>query len=173
MPCESSLADHVQPGLELRDNTFVHRPDIPALSWRHLCRILRSAPVSGLLCALMNLRELAYRDEIVRRGIEHVKKLRPCSFEATELEKRPTQGDPGGQIRWMLRETGLANPDRLFTVASAPVFLRELRKSNRRRILKDPASKVFNPGVVGHPYSLRHCHVLRNARRASQTVRDG
>jgi hypothetical protein len=30
------------------------------------------------------------------------------------------------------------------------VFFGELRKSNRRRILLDPASKVFNPRVVVH-----------------------
>ena len=58
----------------------------------------------------------------------------------------------------MLRETRLADPDGLFAVAGPPVFLCKLRKSNRRRILKDPASKVFNPGVVGHPYSLSHSH---------------
>jgi hypothetical protein len=30
------------------------------------------------------------------------------------------------------------------------MFLRELRKSNRRRILLDPASKFFNPWTVRH-----------------------
>src|ERR1700752_1891081 len=98
----------------------------------------------------MNLRELAYRNEVVRSGVEHVKKLGPCIVEATELEERPAQRDPGGQIRRMLRKTGLADPDGLFTVASPPVFLCKLRKSNRRRILKDPASKVFNPGMIRH-----------------------
>jgi hypothetical protein len=98
----------------------------------------------------MNLRELAYRDEIVRSGIEHAKKFVPCIFEATELEERPTQRDPGGQIRRMLRETGLADPDGLFTVASPPAFLGELRKSNRRRILLDPASKVLDSRVFRH-----------------------
>ena len=106
----------------------------------------------------MNLGELAYGDEIVWSGVEHAKKLGACISEATELEKRPAQRDPGGQVRRMLRETGLADPDGLFTFASPPVFLCKLRKSNRRRIPKDPASKVFNPGVVGHPYSLSHRH---------------
>jgi hypothetical protein len=34
------------------------------------------------------------------------------------------------------------------------VLLGKLRKSNRRRIPQDPASKVFNPGVVAHSNSL-------------------
>jgi hypothetical protein len=34
------------------------------------------------------------------------------------------------------------------------VLFGKLRKSNRRRIPLDPASKVFNPRVVGHPYIM-------------------
>ena len=37
-----------------------------------------------------------------------------------------------------------------FEIPGTPVLFRELRKRNRRRILLDPASKVFNPGVLGH-----------------------
>jgi hypothetical protein len=33
----------------------------------------------------------------------------------------------------------------------APELLRKLCKRNRRRVLLDPASKVFDPRVVGHP----------------------
>ena len=50
----------------------------------------------------------------------------------------------------MLIEAGLTDPDGLQVVADPPVFLCELGKSNRRRILLDPASKVFDPGVVDH-----------------------
>jgi hypothetical protein len=37
------------------------------------------------------------------------------------------------------------------------VFLGELRKRNRRRILEDPAPKVFNPLAVRHG---RYCTVI-------------
>jgi hypothetical protein len=111
-----------------------------------------------MLRALVDLGELAYRDQIVRGGVEHAKKLRACIFQAAQFKEGTTECDPRGQIGRMLSETGLANPDRLFAVTGSPVFLCKLRKSNRRRILKDPASKVFNPGVVGHPYSLSHSY---------------
>jgi hypothetical protein len=40
------------------------------------------------------------------------------------------------------------------------VLLGELRKRNRRRILLDPASQVFNLRVVCHAYILwGYCHV--------------
>jgi hypothetical protein len=51
----------------------------------------------------------------------------------------------------MLRESRLADPHRFLAVACAPVLLGKLRKSNRRRIFQDPASKVFNPRIVRHP----------------------
>jgi hypothetical protein len=111
-----------------------------------------------MLRALVDLGELAYRDQIVRGGVEHAKKLRAGIFQAAQFKEGTTECDPRGQIGRMLSETGLANPDRLFAVTGSPVFLCKLRKSNRRRILKDPASKVFNPGVVGHPYSLSHSY---------------
>jgi len=106
----------------------------------------------------MNLGELADGDEIVWSGVEHAKKLGARIFETAQFKEGATERDPRRQIGRMLRQTCLADPDGFFAVAGPPVFLCKLRKSNRRRIPKDPASKVFNPGVVGHPYSLSHSH---------------
>ncbi len=47
-------------------------------------------------------------------------------------------------------ETGAAGCDRFVELTRAAVFLGELRESNRRRVLLDPASKVVNAGGRGH-----------------------
>jgi hypothetical protein len=53
----------------------------------------------------------------------------------------------------VLRQTGPADANGVFELAGPAMLLRELRKSNRRRIPLDPASKFFNPQVVRHgPY---------------------
>jgi hypothetical protein len=102
----------------------------------------------------MNLCELADGNQVVRGGIQYAKELRPRFFEPTELEESPSERDTCRDIRGMLGKTGLANPDSFLAVASAPVLLGKLRKRNRRRIFLNPASKVFNPWVVRHPYII-------------------
>ena len=103
----------------------------------------------------MDLGELAYRDEIVGGGVEHAKELGARIFEAAKFEEGATERDPRGEIGRVLGQTSLADPDGLFAVAGPPVFLCKLRKSNRRRILKDPASKVFNPEGCPTPLQLK------------------
>ena len=50
-------------------------------------------------------------------------------------------------------QPGAAGIDRFLILLRPPALFGELRKSNRRRILLDPASEVFYPLVVGHrPY---------------------
>ena len=98
----------------------------------------------------MDLCELTYRNEIVGGSIEHAKELGACIVEAPKFEEGPTECDPRRQISGVLSQTSLAHPNGLFAVARPPVFLCKLRKSNRRRILKDPASKIFNPRVIRH-----------------------
>jgi hypothetical protein len=53
------------------------------------------------------------------------------------------------------------------------MFFGKLRKSNRRRILLDPASKFFNPRVVRHgPYgTTTGLNVVAVRPRLSVTVR--
>ena len=104
--------------------------------------------------SLMYFRELAGGDEVVWRRIEDAKKLTARFLETVKLEEGPAQGDPRRQIGGMLREARLAHPNSFFEVSRPPVLLGKLRKSNRRRIRLDPASKIFNPRVVGHPYIM-------------------
>ena len=50
----------------------------------------------------------------------------------------------------MLREAGATDADRLFVVAGAPVFLRQLRERYGRRVGGDPAAELFNARSDGH-----------------------
>ena len=50
----------------------------------------------------------------------------------------------------MLGQPGARDANRLFELSGTPMFLGKLRKRNRRRILEDPASKIFNPLAVRH-----------------------
>ena len=50
----------------------------------------------------------------------------------------------------MNRETGAAGFNRLVEPPGAAELLRELGKSNRRRVALNPASKIFNPLIVRH-----------------------
>jgi hypothetical protein len=97
-----------------------------------------------------NIVERAARSDIVRRRLEDPLELGFRLFDTTELEERPAERDPGREVRGMLFEAGLRDPDRLRVFADPPVFFGELRKSNRRRILLDPASKFLNPRIVVH-----------------------
>ena len=48
----------------------------------------------------------------------------------------------------MIREAGAADADGFVVVARAAALLRQLRKSNRRRVRLDPASKFENAWIV-------------------------
>jgi hypothetical protein len=50
----------------------------------------------------------------------------------------------------MNRQAARTHVDRFLMLAGAAKFLRELRKRNRRRVLLDPASKIFDPWIVCH-----------------------
>ena len=154
MPCESSLADRVQPGLKLREHPFVRRPDILVLP-RRLYVILWHTPVDGLPGALIDLCQITYRNEIVGGSVEHTEELGARIVEAPKFVQGPAECDPRRQIRGVLGQTGLAHPNGLFAVTGPPVFLRELCKRNRRRILQDPASKILNPRVIRHALDYR------------------
>jgi hypothetical protein len=102
----------------------------------------------------MNLRQFANGNQVLGRGIEHAQEFSTCVLEAAEFKKSAAERDTGRQICRVLCETRLADPDGFFTVARPAILFGELRKRNRRRILLNPASKVFNPRVVRHVYSL-------------------
>src|SRR5262245_19080747 len=151
---ESFLRDHFQPRVEFRDDSFVNRSPVGCACGRALRRFDSGPEMSGLMRPLMDLGELAHGNEVVWRGVEDTKKLGSSLFQAAKLEQGSTKGHPRRQIGGMLRESRFAHPHRFLAVACPPVLFRKLRKSNRRRIPEDPASKAFNPRVVRHPYIM-------------------
>ena len=101
---------------------------------------------------MVNLGDAADGRQVFRRGSEDVFQLGVRRVEVVHLEQRAPERDAGGQIAGMDREARAAGLDRLFVAASAPVLFGELRKRNRRRVLLDPASKLFNARIVRHVY---------------------
>jgi hypothetical protein len=147
MPCESSLGYRSQPGLEFREHAVVRRA---GRRWnRHVSRITRTT-IRGLPGSLMDLGELADSDRVVRGGVEHSKEFGPRLLITTEFKQGAAQRHPGGQISGMLGQPRLADSDGFLAVASPSILFRKLRKSNRRRILLNPASKIPNPRVIRH-----------------------
>jgi hypothetical protein len=53
-------------------------------------------------------------------------------------------------------QAGAADVDGFLDLPRAAALLCELRKCNRRRILLDPASKIFDPLIVCHSLHLLH-----------------
>src|SRR5262245_1237290 len=71
-------------------------------------------------------------------------------FEPTQMQERASEGHVCREVPGMAFKSPAAHLDRFFMPADAAALFGELRKSNRRRILFDPASKVFEAGVVRH-----------------------
>jgi hypothetical protein len=70
------------------------------------------------------------------------------------LHQGTAERDTRRQIARVDREAIAAGVDSFSMATSAAIFLRKLRKRNRRRILLDSASKVFNPIVFRHSAAL-------------------
>ena len=147
MPCESSLRYCSQPGLEFPEHAVVRRAG--RLWNRNVSRITRTT-IRGLLGSLMDLGELADCDRIVRGRVEHSKEFGPRLLITTEFKQGAAQRHSGGQIGGMPGQPRLADSDGFLAVASPSILFRKLRKSNRRRVLLNPASKIPNPRVIRH-----------------------
>jgi hypothetical protein len=104
-----------------------------------------------LLGSLVYLSELPDRDQIVGSPIQDTQEFSARLFESAQIEEGTAKGNSRGQIRGMLCQPSLAHADGFLVVAGPTVLLGKLRKRNRRRIFLDPASKVCNPTVFGHP----------------------
>ena len=64
-------------------------------------------------------------------------------LELPELDQRPAEGDARGEIRRVNFEAGAADVDSFLKHRRAPVLFSELGESNRRRVLLDPSSEIF------------------------------
>ena len=99
----------------------------------------------------MDLREPADGREVLRRALEHPLELELPFVELTELDERAAEGDARREVSGMNREAGPAGVDRfLMYFSGPPALFGELGKSNRRRILLDPASQIVNARIFGH-----------------------
>src|SRR5689334_4167419 len=73
----------------------------------------------------------------------------------------------------MMNETCAADDDSFIAVAGPAAFLRKLRKSNRRRVRLDPASKFDQAWIVAaHADSLWDDNLLRRRRLLAVAVSD-
>jgi hypothetical protein len=103
-----------------------------------------------LAAPVMNLRKAANGGQIFWRTLDDHRQFSLGVVVLSEFDERPAQRDARGQIARMDGEPGAADLDGFGMLPRPPVLLRELRERDRRRILLDPASKIFNPGIVGH-----------------------
>jgi len=87
----------------------------------------------------VDLREAAGGRDVLRRGPKDGFELLACGIELAGFDQCAAERDPRRQIRRMALKTVEAGLDRFVAASEAPVFLRECRKRNLRRIRLDPA----------------------------------
>ena len=100
--------------------------------------------------SMMYFGDATNRCQVLGSGAEYPFELRLRRVELVNLEECPPERDARGKIPGMDGETGSAGVNRIFIQPGAAVLFGELRKRNRRRILLDPASKLFYAGIVRH-----------------------
>ena len=90
------------------------------------------------------------RRQVLRRGVEHPLQLVLRLLQLPHLDQRPAERHVRRQVARMVREAGPAGLDRLLEAACPAVFFGELREGNRRLVLLDSASKLFDARVFSH-----------------------
>src|SRR5262245_1993175 len=138
-------------GLRNRFRKFSDR----ALEFRIIRRQLKRRCVELLrvrriAASAVHVAESTKGRQVLRRTLKNHVQFLLSFVELIQLEERATEGHPRGQITGMLGETPPADLNRFFMPAEAAALFSELRKSNRRRILFDPASKIFQSLVFRH-----------------------
>ena len=89
--------------------------------------------------------EAANGRQVLGRAFQDELELLLRFIEMSELDQDTTERDVGGEIAGVNRETGAAGGYGFRELAGAAVLFGELGESDRRRILLDPASQVFEP----------------------------
>jgi hypothetical protein len=120
-----------------------------ALSGRNGCRITAETKRRPM-GSLMDRGERADGSLIVRRRVEHSEELGTRLLIAAQLEQGAAERHSRRLVSRVLGQTGLAHLDGFLAVTGTAVLFRKLRKSNRRRILVNPASKILNSRVIRH-----------------------
>src|SRR5262245_32855049 len=114
-------------------------------------RAIQGHRLRQIAAPLEDVAERTQGGEILRCILQDEVELPLRVIELAELQQRPAERHARGEISGMSVEAATADVDRFLVAAQAAAFFGELRKRNRRRILFDPASKVFQSGVVRHP----------------------
>ena len=117
--------------------------------WRFGCRELVFG-LGQLSDATVNFRERPDRGQILRSRAQHLFEFLARFVVAADLEQGSAEGDAGRKVCGMALQARPARGNRVVELARAAVFLREGRKSDRRRIRLDPASQFLNASGVGH-----------------------
>jgi hypothetical protein len=89
----------------------------------------------------LELRKTPAGQQVVGSDLEYVLELGPRFLILIESGERPAQGDSSREKGRVVFETGETDPDGLVVFAGTPQLLGERRKSNRRRVLLNPAPK--------------------------------
>ncbi len=100
--------------------------------------------------SLMNLRQTANCRQVFRRDAQNPLELRLRLIEVIELKQRAAERDPRRDVARMDGQAGLADVDRFLKSARAAALFCKLRKSDRRRVPLDPASKLLDSRLVSH-----------------------
>ena len=116
-----------------------------------------------LAAPMVDLGDPADRREVFGCAFEDVFELGLRRVELVHLEQRSPERHTRGEITRMDREPRAACGDRVFVVPGPPELFGKLSKSNRRRVLLDPASKLLDAGIVRHsPVSDRYGVIVRS-----------
>ena len=96
----------------------------------------------------MELCECPGGGEIIRRGAADELELPLGLVKPVERDQRAAHRHACGNVSGIARQAGVADRDGFLQPAGATELLGELGESNRRRILAEAASKIFDARVV-------------------------
>jgi hypothetical protein len=106
--------------------------------------------VRGVAATPVHVAKRTNGREILGRALKDGFELLLRGVELVEVQQGPAERYARGKIRGMSGEAAAAHIDGFLMLAQATALFGELRKRNRRRIVFDPASKVFQSDAVRH-----------------------
>jgi hypothetical protein len=105
--------------------------------------------------AFVDLRQAARGRDILRRRTQDCLELFARGIEIARFDQRTAERHARRQICRMALEARGTDFNRFLIAAETPVFLRERRKRNRRRVGLDPASQFLYPRILRHASFVR------------------
>jgi hypothetical protein len=102
----------------------------------------------------VNLGNASNSAQVLGRRRENGRQFCEGVVQLSKVEQRAAERGARGEVFGVDRQTGAADADGFRRAAGAAELFGERRKRQRRRILLDPASQVFNARAVRHRDSL-------------------